>query len=119
MKKLFIMFLVILFMIGIANAATNVSFIWEPNTEPDLAGYRVWRSNVSGGPWTMVGEIPCGSNDNTCARFTELGVPDGTYFWVATAYDNEGYESEYSNEQTATLDSTPPGAPQNLTIVLE
>ena len=114
MKKL--IFLIIMLSTTVSMAATNVSFRWQPNVEPDLAGYRVWRSATSGGPYTMIGEIPCGPSDSTCAEFTEMGVPDGTYFWVATAHDTEGFQSDYSNEATDTLDSTAPAPPQNLTI---
>ena len=44
------------------------------------------------------------------------GIPDGTYFWVVTAYDTEGLESGYSNEVTKRLDTTPPDNPQGLLI---
>ena len=47
-----------------------------------------------------------------------LDVPDGTYFWVLTAYDISGNESGYSNEVTTSLDSTSPAPPQNFLLKL-
>ena len=116
MKKLLVIFIV-LFTTS-ALAATDVSFRWDPNQEPDLAGYRLYRSATSG-DYTLgafIKEIPCGPNDAACSETVDQGVPDGTYFWVVTAFDTEGLESVWSNEQTSILDSTPPGAPQNLSI---
>ena len=83
-----------------AHAATNVSFQWDANTEADLAGYKVYRSDVSSSNYTEVGDIAAPT-----VTFTEENVPDGTWFWVATAYDTYGNESEYSNEVTAILDT--------------
>ena len=46
MKKLFTI-LAILAIAGIAQAATiNVS--WNPNTEPDLSGYKLYHGTASG-----------------------------------------------------------------------
>jgi hypothetical protein len=36
---------------------TAVRLLWDPNTEPDLAGYRVWRA-AEGGAWEQVGDDP-------------------------------------------------------------
>ena len=47
-----------------------------------------------------------------------LAIPDGTYYFAATAYDTEGNESGYSNEVSATLDTTAPGSPQGLRITI-
>lgn len=103
-----------------AYAATDVHFLWEPNSEPDLAGYRIFR-RLPGEQYdytSPVVDIPCGANDSTCARGFDPLVPDGTYFWVVRAYDTEGYESEDSNEQTDTLISVSPApdSPKNLII---
>lgn len=96
---------------SVASAATNVSFQWDANTEPDLAGYKIYRSATSGTylPADKVWE-------GTEIQATENDVPDGTWFWVCTAYDTFGNESVYSNELTETLDTTAPGPPQNLSI---
>ena len=117
MKKLFSTILTVLFFVSTSFAATNVSFRWQPNVEPDLSGYKVYRSGSENGTYTEVGNIPCGPSDSSCSEFTEMGVPDGTYWWYATALDTEGFESIPSNKATDILDSTPPEAPQNMNIV--
>lgn len=112
MKKLFIILAIVL-MATTAWAGTNVSFQWDANTEADLAGYNIYRSDTSGvyGIAKLVGTVAA-----SAVQFTENAVPDGTWFWVATAFDTYGNESEYSNELTDTFDTTPPAPPQNLTI---
>ncbi|RLA02578.1 MAG: hypothetical protein DRQ42_00110 [Gammaproteobacteria bacterium] len=95
--------------------ADNINFIWDPNVEPDLAGYRLYRSTQSGQGYVMILEIPCGPNDITCSECTDAGVPAGEYFWVATAFDTEGFESDYSVEQTTVVLGN--GEIQNLRII--
>ena len=104
----------IMLMASVAWAATNVSFQWDANTEPDLAGYNIYRSDISGayGIEKLVGTV----DKANCCQFTENGVPDGTWFWVATAFDTYGNESAYSNEITDTLNTEPPAPPQNFSI---
>jgi len=97
-----------------AWAATNVSFQWDANTEPDLAGYNIYQSDISGvyDISKLIGTV----DKADCCQFTKDGVPDGTWFWVATAFDTFGNESGYSNEVTDTLNTEPPAPPQNLSI---
>ena len=111
MKKYLIPIFILLFA-STAMAATDVSFRWDANTESDLAGYRLYRGTLSGGPYTMV-DIEIAAQDTTC---TDTSVSDGAYFWVLTAFDTEGLESGYSVEATDILDSTPPNPPQGFTI---
>jgi hypothetical protein len=124
MKKILIiltvLFMTVLFMTAvpaISFADTNVTLSWSANTENDMAGYRVYRGNQAGGPYTQVGsDVACGPNETACCELVDMGVPDGTYFWVATAYDVAGNESGYSNEVTDTLDSIAPAPPQELNV---
>ena len=95
-------------------AATNVLFEWDANTESDLAGYNIYQSDISGvyDISKLIGTV----DKADCCQFTKDGVPDGTWFWVATAFDTSGNESAYSNEVTDTLNTEPPAPPQNLSI---
>ncbi len=95
---------------GVVRGASDVSFEWDANTEPDLAGYRLYQSTTSGqytyGVTTAVKTIPVGTTTAT------VDVPvDGVYFWVVTAFDNGGNESGPSNEVTEVLDA-PPAPPK-------
>ena len=108
-----ILAMAIMLMASMAWSATNVSFQWDANTEPDLAGYNVYRSDISGAYdiSKLVGTV-----EAPAVQFTEPAVPDGTWFWVTTAFDTYGNESGYSNEVTDTLNTEPPAPPQNLSI---
>ena len=115
MKKLILTLLACLLLAGTAFADNSVSFKWDANTETDLAGYRLYQSTTPGqytfGEGNQVAIISAGIETVTLPN-----VLDGTFFWVLTAYDLEGNESGPSNEVSATLDSTPPGAPTILEI---
>ena len=117
MKKLIVIIICILAMASMAWADSNVTLQWTANTENDLAGYRIYRGAQAGGPYTQVGnDIACGPNDATCCEFIDMNIPDGTYCWVATAFDTSGNESEYSNEVIDTLDSVAPAPPQEMNV---
>lgn len=115
MKKLLLFIIVLMIVPSLALAATDVNFAWNANTEPDLAGYRLYRSNTSG-VYTF-GEINAVAIFGAVATTgTETDVPDGTWYWVLTAFDTEGNESGPSNEVTVTLDTIAPLAPSGLAI---
>lgn len=99
----------------------TVHFRWDANTEPDLAGYRIFR-RPAGSIYDYsipVADIPCTGGDTSCTTGSDVNVPDGDYYWVVRAYDTEGYESEDSNEQHKLITSVEPSAPSNLTIERE
>jgi VCBS repeat-containing protein len=87
----------------------QVSLDWADNSEPDLSGYRVYRSTTSGSGYSQIASP--GSS-----AYTDSGVTNGTtYYYVVTAVDTASNESGYSNEASATpTDSTPPAAPSGL-----
>jgi mannan endo-1,4-beta-mannosidase len=64
-----------------------------------VAGYRVYRSEVSGGPYVSVN----GSNIEGLS-FDDTSVTSGTtYYYVVTAVNSAGEESVYSNQSTAAI----------------
>lgn len=77
--------------------AAQVTLEWDPNTEPDLAGYKIYYGtssenydmSVDVGNWTSC----------TIAGFVE-GV---NYYFAATAYDAYGNESDFSDEVSTTI----------------
>ncbi|MEW6187274.1 MAG: fibronectin type III domain-containing protein [Thermodesulfobacteriota bacterium] len=77
----------------------EVSLAWEPNSEPDLAGYNVYYGTSSGTyQWVVdVGNV-------TTYTLTNLSFND-TYYIAATAYNTQGLESGYSNEVVYTAES--------------
>ena len=86
----------------------SVTLSWEPNTEPDIAGYKVhW--GTSSGVYSQFTDVP-----QTTASVSDLAVGIRYYFAV-TAYNEAGLESGYSEEVSAIVpspDTTP--APQYL-----
>lgn len=117
MKKLFLTLILFFSLVSLTFAGTsNVTFEWNANNEPDLAGYKLYQSTTSGiyifGLSNEVLNIPAGTATGT------INVIDGIWFWVLTAYDTEGNESGPSNEVTMTLDATGPDAPSGLTITI-
>ena len=76
----------------------NVSLDWDDNTEADLAGYSVYRSTTSGGTYTRLT-----SSLLTSSTYADNDVIAGTtYYYVISATDTSGNESDSSNEASAT-----------------
>ena len=104
-------------LVAAAHAGSNVTLSWDPVTAPDLAGYRLYQSDTAGryqyGAEHCAAEIAAGTE-----TVTLQDVPDGAWYWVATAFDDKGNESGPSNEVTAVLDATPPPAPGALELTI-
>jgi hypothetical protein len=81
-----------------AVGGTNtIELTWERNTEPDLAGYRVYRA-VGDGPFEKVGDT------SVLPAFSDKAVEAGkTYRYQITALDRSGNESPRSGIVPATL----------------
>lgn len=63
----------------------------------DIVGYNVFRGTVSGGPYSQINASLVAS-----PYYSDTTVQDGvTYYYVTTAVDNQGEQSNYSNEAEA------------------
>jgi hypothetical protein len=72
------------------RAANAVSLVWEPDSEPDLAGYSVYRSEGNG-PWRKLADT------NTVPSYSDATVEHGkTYHYAVSAFDKAGNPSERS-----------------------
>lgn len=98
--------------------AADVTLAWSANTEPDIDGYYIYyKTGTSGAPYNGTGADQGSSPikitlaelaDSANPEYTIQGLSDTeTSFFVATAYDTEGYESGYSDE----VSYRPPSAP--------
>ena len=77
----------------------SVTLSWNTNTEPDLAGYKIYRATSSGGYGAPVATLTVGTT-----QYISSGLAKGfTYFFVITAYDQAGNESPYSIETSKSL----------------
>lgn len=122
MKKLFVLVLMFMFMCTTMAFAGTVKLEWDRGIEPDLAKYTVfWRTQ--GEEFIRNTEAPFYHVDviitvvNSTDMFehpNRVSVElEGTdYEFVATATDDTGNESDYSNQ----VDTIYPQAPQNLSI---
>ncbi len=70
----------------------EVMLIWYENTEPDLAGYRVYRSLTPSGYYYEIGQT-------NLDYFLDFGLLNGqTYYYAIVAFDYDGNESDLSYE---------------------
>jgi hypothetical protein len=78
-------------------SANSVELSWDANTEPDLAGYVVYRS-VNGGSFAKIASV------NEIPAYSDKPVEAGkTYRYVVTAIDRSGNESVRSAVAEASL----------------
>jgi hypothetical protein len=82
--------------------AGQIRIAWDPNSEEDLAGYRIYYGTASGEygkPVTIAKET----------TYTIAGLITGqTYYIAVTAYDTSNNESGYSNEVSGAAVEGPP-----------
>ena len=118
MKKLLLAILAVMFiMSGTAMADPAATFGWDANSEPDLAGYRIYYTSVPGeyvfggfASPNFLAEIAAAPNDQTACTYVKPNLSGPGFFFVATAFDTDGFESLPSNE----INNLPPGILKNL-----
>ena len=83
----------------IVTAETGqISLSWEENLESDFASYNVYRSMTSGNYTTIIAE------ELETNSFVDSNVFNSTtYYYVITAVDSAGNESEFSNAASETV----------------
>jgi len=84
---------------GTGVAATHSAALTWTASNSVVAGYNVYRSSISGGPYTKLTPSLVAST-----AFTDASVSAGqTYYYVATAVNSNNTESAYSSETTAVI----------------
>lgn len=73
--------------------ANGVQLQWDPNAEPDIAGYKVYYAPDSS---SLAGATPVDVQNQTSATISGLD-PASNYNFAVTAYNVEGLESSFSN----------------------
>lgn len=99
--------LTLLLAVGTATAA---SITWDPNTEADLGGYRIYWGPTSR-QYTNLLTVPSAPG----VRLTNWVPVTSIGFVAVTAFNTNGLESDYSNEITVT---NRPAAPKLLREVV-
>lgn len=84
-----------LFLLWPAQAlSVDITLAWDPNSEPDLAGYRIFVR--AAGESYNYGQPDWEGTDTTC---TIYGLADSTnFYFVARAFNTSNHESGNSNE---------------------
>lgn len=81
-------------LLACAFSDQSVTLAWDPNPEPDVAGYLVYYGNASR-------NYPYHTNVGNVTTATVYGLQEGlTYFFAITATNTSGLESDFSNEVT-------------------
>jgi len=84
--------------------SADVTLGWDPNTEANLAGYKIYYGPA---PRTYATSTNVGNR----ITYTVTGLSAGTYYFAVVAYDTSGLESPFSNEVSVTLTGSPPPPP--------
>lgn len=120
MKKILLTIGLLLGISSISYAAST-TLTWTPNTETDLAGYKVYRGNGVCAVGPLQPLVVGGSNVSVLApvaTYTDTTVPtfDGSLCYEVTAFDTAGNESTHSVRATKAVNLIPPVAPVGLSI---
>jgi hypothetical protein len=83
---------VILSLLVPAAHAGDVTVAWDPNPEPEVAGYKIYFGTT---PGSYTVSMNAGNITSMVISGLEAGV---TYYFAAVAYDSSGNESGFSNE---------------------
>lgn len=76
----------------------QVDLSWNPSKDSTVVSYNVYRSTTSGAAYGLEASAITGSS------YVDLAVQPGvTYYYVATAVNQQGEESSYSAETKATV----------------
>jgi len=76
----------------------TINLAWDSNTEPDLAGYKIYYGRASSVYEKSI-DVGMATQSSGTTYYNLTGLNKGqTYYIVATAYDTSNNESGYSNE---------------------
>lgn len=85
---------------GQGGGGHSVALTWNPSTST-VVGYNIYRGTQPGGPYTRIN-----SSLDTTEAYTDDTVASGTtYYYVATAVDNNNVESTFSSQAMAQVPS--------------
>ncbi len=91
----------------------TVTAEWGQSTSSDVAGYNIYRSEVSGSGYVKLNETLI--NDTTFVDIILEGV-EKTFYYTVTAVDQSDNESGYSNEAFTRVDNIAPDIVPDLVI---
>lgn len=130
-RILFVLVLVLVISTSALGSTAKIKFEWDPNTEPDLKGYRLYQSSVAGS-YQFIGADaaipPSKTSPNHLASVAKpatsievdvTAADKTTVYFVLTAFDESGNESGPSNQVSYVMpDREPPKPPGALRALL-
>lgn len=84
---------------GKVENGSDGALLWNPNSEPDLAGYNLYRDGMK------IHTAPA-----TTTGYLEADLPEGLYTYTLTAVDRAGLESRPSSAVKLRVDASGPSA---------
>lgn len=127
MKKISLLLSIIIALFIFSSAVfayqVTATLTWDPNTESDMAGYRIFQrfESDSYDYSNPAADISCTVSDGQCTPceatiFFEVGDGESkTVYCVARAYDTDENESEDSDEVSEIIDRTTLPIPTDIT----
>jgi TolB protein len=84
---------------GVATSSHTVALNWNASASTGVVGYNVYRSTTNGSGYSKINSVLVAS-----ASYSDATVQSATaYYYVVTAVDGSGNESENSNQATAVI----------------
>ena len=124
MRKL--SFILALFVIGgllcgpaVRAGEKTLTATWNQTLSTDFAGWGLYQASASGGPYTLIADIPFTSAQTKYTFSKAITIADGTettLYFVMDAYDKSGNRSKYSIEKSVPVDFKPPDIPGDFTL---
>ena len=109
--------LVFLLLLPSSSFAATATLTWDPNSESDLAGYKVYRA-TKGCAVTVASDFAAILTTGKVTTATDTLTVDGVYCYQLTAFDTSNNESGRSNKAEASLNVNPPQTPTNLRVIV-
>jgi hypothetical protein len=94
------------FLVLWSGTAWGATLTWNANTEPDLAGYRIYQCSQQ--PCTRASANESLLTTLGMVTSFNIGTPSVTHYYFTTAFDSAGNESGESNLATFTPAGAPP-----------
>lgn len=86
--------------VQVTQPSSAVNLNWNASTSLDISGYNVYRSTISGGPYSQINTGGLVAS----TTYTDTTVAPGTtYYYVTTAVNSSDQQSAYSNQTTAVV----------------
>ena len=86
--------------VQVEQPANAVDLNWSPSSSPDITGYNVYRSTISGGPYSKINTGGLVASTTYSDTTVALGT---TYYYVTTSVNSSNQESGYSNQAEAVV----------------